>query len=177
MNLEWKDATSYSQDARRGQTPPRTYAVKCGGLRVSVTRHRDLEKDEWGMWVHPPLPGLPRRLVSLGVVDVEVAKADALARVRAAVGSLARTWLPGSLSQLHQLAISQGRDVYLKLETDGDVDLHISEPEDGPGDVALMYTLRVDPAVAVAAGIARLMELCPPQSAEWAAGLGLPNQD
>lgn len=48
--MEWKDATSYGQDARRGVTEPRIWEARFDSIRMSVHRVHGL--DGWYLSCH-----------------------------------------------------------------------------------------------------------------------------
>jgi hypothetical protein len=92
MMIEWEDVTSYSRD-ERGRIAPQSWEARFGDIRLCVTRHRDYRG--WVMQCY----GICRsfRMHSLGIEDVEDAKAEAV--------TLLKEWLTR-----HHLLIYTGEE-------------------------------------------------------------------
>lgn len=79
----WRDVTSYSQSDK--DRTPRTWEVRFGGLRITVTRHIDYKKDQWLLCCNNL--NLKRPLASK---DVKEAACQAKAMVQAHLEQLLR---------------------------------------------------------------------------------------
>lgn len=69
---KWKNITSYIQGEDSRMTPPRTFEIRVGRMRVILTRHRDFGQ-EWT--IRSPDLGIPS---NLGLGTNNEAKAKAL---------------------------------------------------------------------------------------------------
>ncbi len=45
----WRDITSYSRNENKGETPPRTFEMMAGRMRLIVTRHIAIDETDWQM--------------------------------------------------------------------------------------------------------------------------------
>lgn len=91
-SIEWKDITIYPQ-SDDGPVLPSVYETRLGGLAVLVNKgHSDFDEAEWSMLVCPSIAWLDGRH-SLGAVDIEAAKEEAIRRVRVSIEMMAEAWL------------------------------------------------------------------------------------
>lgn len=72
---EWTDETSY-QKGEKDRTP-RTWTIRAGKLRITVTRHIHFPKDAWVLRCEPFCDAH-----ELAAKDIDSAKSEALAYIR-----------------------------------------------------------------------------------------------
>jgi hypothetical protein len=73
--MKWVDISSYSQSDK--ERIPRSFSLKAGGLKITVTRHMDFEVSEW---VASCEPFFEQKIVGKGTA--EEAQESALFAVR-----------------------------------------------------------------------------------------------
>lgn len=73
--MKWEDVTSYSQGEK--DRTPRSFQCQASWLRIKVHRHMDYP----GKWLLSTVPSLFDSDV-LSAADIDVAKSEALERVR-----------------------------------------------------------------------------------------------
>ncbi len=90
MSPAWKDETSYSSHDR--ERVPRTWTLRRGPFRVSVTRTHGL--DGWYLHVQPDVPGISSGRYTRHRLpdDLEAAKAAAVELVGAQLRQAAAAW-------------------------------------------------------------------------------------